>query len=222
MAIGVSNMEGDHPRRGCLFKLGLGLGLLFLVSICGQVIRPYLPTASRSAVADNGADVAPYKALTDAQKTRALHHMIRSVDKIEGRTYYFDISTNQSIASNGFYPYIGKDADSLWMRLVVRFSDSDWLFFDRMVIVADGIRVGFSGLKPQRDVGDGYVSEWLDGPVSKREYALLEAVAVAKNASLRLEGPNFQKDREISPREKAAIINVVMAYRALGAKAPPN
>lgn len=139
-------------------------------------------------------------------------------DKVEGDKWYRDRSTSESIDRNAFYIYAGEKESQVWLRFVVRYSSSDWIFFDRIIVNADGDTFEFSAPSTQQHVGDGYVSEWLDVSVDDASYRLINAVAHSKKATIRLKGRQFDKDREITASEKKAILNVLEAYRVLGGK----
>lgn len=224
MAIGDGLARSEEPkRRGCLFWIGMALLASFCLAMIGVALRPQAGsgTGGPSDTPGTSATASAYQPLTDAQKAAALRHMTKEVDGVEDITFYYDRTTNRDLGSSGFYAYAAQKDGAPWLRLIIRYAGPDWLFFNRVTIKTEAFKLDLAGLHPERHVGEGYVAEWIDAPVTRREYALLAAVAMAKHAVIRLEGPQFQHDRTITQREKTAIANVVMAYRALGAGSPP-
>lgn len=215
---------GDKPqareiipqKRGCLFKcvvVSIGLVLAGLVS---QEINRETPKQSALAPIPPFA----FDPLTAQQKSVALQRMRKEVDKVEGDTFYYDRSSPQALSSTAFFPYIGQNSHGAWLRMVVRYSASDWLFFDKIIINADGIKLDLTPSKTDRHVGDGYVSEWIDVPVGSREISILDIVKDSKDVTLRFDGPQFRFDKKITAKEKQVIADVFAAYQALGGKAP--
>ena len=150
------------------------------------------------------------------KKAAALAKMAIKKDKITNTTWYRDKSSPDSLGRNSFLIYFGQKNDSVWMRFDTQYVGEDWLFFKKVIVKADDKTLEFSTPNPERHVGYGHVTEWIDQPMSRDFYELVMAVSKSKSATIRYEGPQFRQDREISAAEKRAILNVIDAYRALG------
>jgi hypothetical protein len=153
-----------------------------------------------------------------ATQAAALKAMVKRTDKIDGIDWYRDRSSPAYNNRNGFFIYIGKKSNSApWLRLRVQYHAEDWLFVRGFVVVADGQRFERGPLVFERD-NDTMIWEWYDTDVDATDLILLNAVANSKQATIRFNGQQYRTDRAISSSEKAAIRNVLNAYRALGGK----
>lgn len=202
---------------GLLSKIFLGLfGFVVLSAVLSAVLNTH-PT-SPSAPSPSAPPPAPVKTYTPQEKAAALAKMAVEKDKVENETWYRDKSTPNTLGHNTFHLYIGQKPDHVWLRFRVEYSDSDWLFFHKIIVKADGLTFELSLFAPETYVGRGYVSEWIDVNMTKEQYALALAVAASKEATIRLVGRQFHKDRKITESEKKAILNVLQAYKVLGGK----
>lgn len=157
------------------------------------------------------------KVFSAAERAAALGKMRVEKDKVEGTTWYYDKTTSKYLDANSFYIYLSQaTTPPPGVRLHIQYSASDWIFFQTILVKADDQTFKFLAPDPQRHVNEGSVSEWVDVPVDTGHVPMLLAVADAKNVTVRLTGPQFQKDRQLSPNEKRAFRNVLNAYHALG------
>jgi hypothetical protein len=220
MGIGDRADPAEKPKRGCLQRTAIAIIGLVLLGAVAQLIHPTPPSGSTGHSSTNPIPSFTFDPVTSAQTTAALQRMRKDEDKVEALTFYYHRSSPQSLSSTAFYPYIGKQGDNVWLRLAVRYSASDWLFFNKLIINADGVVFYLTPYKTDRHVGYGYVSEWIDVPVHVKEISILDFVQHAKTVTLRFDGPQFHYDKKITAREKEVIADVFAAYQALGGKAP--
>lgn len=98
----------------------------------------------------------------------------------------------------------------------VVFAGDDWIFFESLVSNCDGARFEFE-FSPEHHIGArGRVEEWATVVISKRIYfEFLYDCAMAKDATIRLKG-KFVYDHTMSPKEKQAIIDTLVAFQAKG------
>jgi len=148
----------------------------------------------------------------------ALQRMKKNTDKIEGVDWYRDKSSPAYNNQNGFFLYAGKrDAGSPWLRLRIQYHGDDWLFIESFIVVADGQRFERGPVRFERD-HDSMVWEWYDENLSDADLQMIKAIIASKEAVIRFNGRQYRKDKEITASQKAALQNVLYAYKALGGK----
>lgn len=146
----------------------------------------------------------------------ALGRMYQTVDAIENITWYRDRSSPRHENANGFYLYIGKRSGSdPWLRLRVQYNAEDWLFIQSFLVVADGQRFEYPEVNFERDHSGGRIWEWYDEPATSSDLDLVNAIIGSKSAVIRFNGRQYRRDRTITASEKAALRNVLDAYKVL-------
>lgn len=160
------------------------------------------------------------KKAEQARLAQALSNMRKKHDDIKGITWYTDKSTPKYYSERSdFHLYIGKESHSKpWFRMVIQYTNDDWLFIQRYIIKADGQTFEitperFKGI--ERDNGGGDIWEWYDVSAGDRELEIAKAIANSKKAVIRHDGRQYYNDRTISAREKQAIKNVLAAHEVL-------
>jgi len=94
----------------------------------------------------------------------------------------------------------------------LRYYADDWLFIQSLFIIVDGDRYDFNQMSFKRDYSDGYIWEWSDNPVKKKELLLLKHIANSKSATIRFQGRKNHKDHTVSKDEKRAIKHILNAF----------
>lgn len=146
----------------------------------------------------------------------ALSKMKKEVDTIENVTWYQDRSSPRYTNYNGFYIYFGKESGSEpSLRLRVQYNADDWLFIQSFFVVADGQRFDYDSVEFKTD-SNSEIWEWYDKNASSSDLKMVTAVAAARNAVIRFNGLQYRRDRTITAAEKAALRNVLDAYKVLG------
>lgn len=149
----------------------------------------------------------------------ALKKMKIKYDDIRKITWYYDKSTPESNNTKNIHLYIGKaEAGKPFMRLVIRYSSSNWLFIENYNIKADStvftIPTSFGEVK--RDNAYDSIWEWYDTKVDKKILNIVNSIIEAKSVKLRYNGQKYFDERTVSQKEKTALKNVLDAYIALG------
>ena len=207
-------------KMGFIAKTFLALlGLAFFMAL----ISPNKSQKQESADVSKATAVEiPTRSFTVDEKKAAIGKLAKDIDKVEEITWYRDKSASNYLNSNMFGVYMGQKNNSVWLRLQISTTSSDWIFFNKCIVKVDDATFEYSGLRPERHVGSGYVAEWIDVSLNKEYFRLVTAVANSKKATIRLTGDQFYRDRDITVKEKQAIKNVLEAYEALGGKMPPG
>lgn len=148
----------------------------------------------------------------------ALQKMRKTTDKIEGIDWYRDKASPVYTNQNGFFLYIGKQGVTApWLRLRIQYLAEDWLFIESFIVVADGQRFERSRVKFERD-NDSRIWEWYDESLTDADLQMIKSIIVSKEAVIRFNGRQYRKDKTITASQKAALQNVLDAYKALGDK----
>lgn len=147
----------------------------------------------------------------------AVAALAKTTDKIEKVTWYKDKSSPSTINANHVHAYIGEKDNTPWLRLAINFSSDEWLFIQKAIFVIDGEKAAEITGSWERN-NDSTVYEWIDMQVGPTELALLKNIANAKKVTLRLEGRQFRKDRDLRPNEIKAITRVLAAFKELGGR----
>ena len=154
---------------------------------------------------------------TEKQISDALSKLRLQKDAIQKIDFYYSKLNSDSLASNQILIYIGKQNKNPWLRFVIKYYGSDWLFANKFIVQADGVNYEFPIPLSDRDVmSGGMVSERFDITEDGLFTPMLKAIANSKKAVIRLEGKSFYKDREITKNEKQAILDVFSGYEVLG------
>lgn len=150
----------------------------------------------------------------------ALAKMEKDIDTIENVTTYTNRSSSEGArGSSNFILYIlTKPSYATTLKFSVRYYSSDWLFIHSFLVVADGQRFDYSSTEFQRDNGSGQIWETYQKVVSSEDIKMVKAVIASKSAVIRFYGSKHTRDRTFTAVEKAALQNVLDAYKALGGK----
>ena len=160
------------------------------------------------------------KAAAEEAHRKSIANLRTSIDEVNAITWHQHRSSPDSNASNGFFSYIGKKGDDVWLRLKITYTDEDWLFIKRYTFNIDGSNypVSIDWGDRKSDNSGGQIWEWVDLMVDSEAYALLEKVRDSKRTILRYEGNQYYKDRDVSQQEKQAVREILIAYEAMGGK----
>jgi hypothetical protein len=156
------------------------------------------------------------KQQAEKRSALALKKMIKNSDKIEGVDWYKENSSPKYNNQNGFFLYIGKRAaGNPWLRLRIQYFADDWLFIESFIVVADGQRFERNAVKFERD-NNSEIWEWYDENLTDADLQMINAIISSKEAVIRFNGRQYRKDKKITESQKAAMRNVLDAYKALG------
>lgn len=199
-----------------------------------EAIRPRIAELEAKLAAERKADGERKQAAARAAKARVAQEedearkkfagefasLRRERDDVEGITFYYDRDVPMNSVANYFGLYLGvPDKGQPYLRWKFMYTGDDWLFIEAMKFNIDGTMVGpvrFPFGAIERDNSGGQVWEWRDEPVSSAdEITPLLKIATSKTTLLRLEGRQYRKDREISSREKAAMLKIIDVYEGV-------
>jgi len=159
----------------------------------------------------------------EARLASALRGMRKQHDDVKGITWYTDASVPTSHSDDQrLYLYIGKDDDGSapFLRFVIRYAGSDWLFIEQYIIKTEARTFtltpdDYGAAAVERDNGYGGVWEWWDVRATDEQRVLVDAVIASKHATLRYEGKQYYRDRTITDTERASLRRTLDAFTVL-------
>ena len=143
-------------------------------------------------------------------------------DRINGNYFYYP--PGWSFFSDGSWnatarcfirPYLGMDDNNnVWIRIVYNYTGDDWVFFKKVVTLADGERHTFTFryFDIVHDNSGGVVWEYIDEAVDDSSLEVLRTMANAKETLVRYEGDDYSRDITLNDVDKAAIRSTIEAY----------
>lgn len=146
-------------------------------------------------------------------KKQAFEMLSARYDKKDKILWYRDGSSPEFESASGFYLYLGKRDDEVWMRIRVQFSGAEYLFVNQLLIETDNNGYSFVPKEQvQRNHGNNLVWEWMDESFDPEMYDMFHDMAYAKKTNIRFMGTNSFEERALSAEEKEAMKKVLNAY----------
>ena len=137
-----------------------------------------------------------------------------------GKTWYEPKSAPRYTNKNGLYCYFQTENDMPSnLRFRMQYYSEDWLFFSKVQFSIDGKAYEYVPMDTETDSGDGgYIWEWFDESVSESDKELINALANAKSAKMKLVGRQYFDVRNISQDQIKGIKRTLDLYQAMGGK----
>lgn len=164
------------------------------------------------------------KQLKTAQADALLAKLHKEEDKVRGMSFYY--ASTFKFYSNGSWaadqrcfvlPYLGRDANSAWLRLLFNYTGDDWVFFKKITLAVDDARYykTFQYFDIVRDNGGGDVWEYIDTEATSSDVEMLWAIVNSTETIIRFEGDDYSHDFIINASDKQAIRDLLTVYEAL-------
>lgn len=157
-----------------------------------------------------------------AKRDVFLHAMRQKRDDVQDITIYTHLDTAEFVnVKSEMFCYFASKNDKLSLHLQIQYVSEDWLFIERFIVKADDQNFTLTANQVDRDNGvksDGEIGiwEWHDRVVGPNERKVLDAIIKADKVTLRCEGRQYKKDRELSDEEIHRLKTVLTAYKILG------
>lgn len=138
----------------------------------------------------------------------------------KGLTWIEPKSSPKYSNQNGIYCYFMRQDDTTSnFRLKIQYYASDWLFIEKIQFSIDDKAYEYNPSKTERDHGGGYIWEWSDEKISyESDKNIIEALANAKSAKMKLIGSQYYKIKNITPAQITSIRESLELYKAMGGK----
>lgn len=154
-----------------------------------------------------------------AKKEKALSILRKEYDEMNDASFYYDKSSPESNKSNNMMLYFGHNdkKKEKWLRMRIKYTASDWLFINSYMIKTDNQTYTLSPSygEVKTDHNGGSIWEWYDFNPSSDNISMIEDIINSETVKIRHTGKQYQKDREVSKKEKEALKNVLTAFELL-------
>jgi hypothetical protein len=160
-------------------------------------------------------------ATIDSVKAKALLKYFR-VRKDEfsntNKKWYEPVNAPKYTNRNGIYCYFQTENEIPGdLRFRVQYHAEDWLFISRVQFSIDGKAFEYIPSDVETDSGNGgHIWEWFDEPLTSSDKELIEALANAKNAKMKLIGKQYHDIKTISTEQINSIKRSLEIYNAMG------
>ena len=151
------------------------------------------------------------------KKMQAVDRLKKEYDDVSGTTWYYNPYFTHYNNSNRTSIYIGKKSSTVWLRLLMSYTGSDWIFFENAYLSYDGntLQIPFNEYDNKKtEIGSGKVWEWIDVSVNYEILDFLRKMIKGKSVKMRLSG-KYAETRNLSSSEIKGIEAVLMAYDVL-------
>ena len=170
-----------------------------------------LPAEAKSPVLNAGILTEMEERLDElqaAEAQRLLSSFRKEEDVVRGMAFYYSPTQPQYIDTRSYvFPYIGKQGDNVWLRLMYNYTGDDWVFWKKLTIAVDDERyyktVNYFDVVHDND--NGVVWEYIDLDPTENDIDVLWAIAGSDQTIIRFEGDNKQYDLTVLDSDKAAI-----------------
>ena len=195
--------------------------ILFLIVVCACKNEKSTGFSNDEILLDtavttvDSGGVVPIKAKVDSSKIKELKPLFKhksdefSEDKTEWIT---PLAAPKFRNRNGIYCYFSANN----LRFVYQYHSDDWLFIKKCQFLVDGKTFEYFPGEVKRDNDESGITEWFDDSVDANNKDLIEALANAKKAKVKLNGDNYYDVKEISKKEIRSIKQTLEYFKALG------
>jgi hypothetical protein len=120
--------------------------------------------------------------------------------------------------ANGIYCYFQtENGIPNKLRFRIQYHAEDWLFFDKVQFSIDGKAYDYIPTKTETDSGNGgSIWEWFDESIIESDKDLINALANAKSAKMKLNGKQYYEVKTISKAQINSIKQTLEYYKAMG------
>lgn len=137
-------------------------------------------------------------------ETKLLKNFIIINDDIKNIDWYYTKGSLGSERDFAFYIYMGERDDEQWLRLVTGFNRDDWIFFEKVKVLADDyvFEIPFDNYYDKTEGVKNGTNEFIDVPVDEQLLNDLIKVSNAEYSKIRFIGKDHSKDYEINLSKK--------------------
>lgn len=138
-------------------------------------------------------------------------------DTVAGYSWYLPYNRPTYVNERVYVlPFIGNNQnnDDWYLCLIASYYGDDWIFYNKLVINADGQRYerSLDYSKIERSNKKGLVAEFFRQPIKDSDITWLRAIAESDNAVIRFQGSSHQYDLTVSSTDKQSIKQVLDTY----------
>jgi hypothetical protein len=136
----------------------------------------------------------------------------------DNKKWYKPKSAPNYTNANGIYCYFQTENGMPGnLRFRLQYYADEWLFFNRVQFSIDGKAYEYIPLNTETDSGNGgYIWEWFDESVSDSDKELINALANAKSAKMKLIGRQYFDTKNITQEQISSFKRTLELYQAMG------
>ena len=152
-----------------------------------------------------------------AERMKVVDVLNKDYDDINGITWYKSKVVNHDVWSNKASLYIGKNKSQVWLRMLMSYYGSNWIFFEYAYLSYDGntIEIPFDRYRDKKtENSGGMVWEWIDIKVESNILSYLKKFVKGDKPKMRLSG-KYTETRNLSANEIKAMKEILLAYDVL-------
>jgi hypothetical protein len=156
--------------------------------------------------------------LTKIKELKQFFRVRKDEFSTTGKTWYEPKSAPSYTNRNGLYCYFQTENDiPNNLRFRIQYYSDDWLFFNKVQFSIDGKAYEYVPINTETDNGDGgYIWEWFDQAVSDSDKELINALANAKSAKMKLIGKKNFDVRNITQDQIKGVKRTLELYKVMG------
>ncbi len=132
-------------------------------------------------------------------------------DKFTNNTFILPV---YGLWGGQFRAYIINTEGLVALRFVVEYRSSNWLFFNKVIMMTGDQKIEYNDLNTSRNIYDG-IEEKSDVVVNENLLKFLEAAVKNQEVQVRLEGDERLRDTEMSKKQIKSIANAIKIYKKL-------
>jgi hypothetical protein len=204
------------------------LGICSLVGITACILG-----CAGVATSPNATNYTPEPDLTTPatsadvlSRMRVKHDGVDEVDWYHPKEdMYFKATGMDRPGKSRFMPYVGQSSKGgpPTIHIDVTYIGPNWIFASRMTVVADEKRFDFDNLEFDRSVLSGdTVFEEVFTVLRPDDLAMMQAIASAQNATVRLRGEHGHSDIELTSTDQLVVADILTLFAKLGGQLPPQ
>lgn len=135
-------------------------------------------------------------------------------DDLEKINWYYSRGSVGTEHKFAFYIYMGEKNDKHWLRLKTGFYKDDWVFFEKVKVLADDyvFKIPFNEYDDKLEEVQKGIHEFIDVSVDESMIENLIKVANSDFAKIRFVGKNHSKEYEINIAQKKKIKQIIDLY----------
>lgn len=160
-------------------------------------------------------------ATVDSAKIKKLEKSFRiKADEFsnDNKKWYKPKSSPIYTNANGIYCYFQtENGMPSNLRFRLQYYSDDWLFFKQVQFSIDGKAYDYTPLNTETDSGNGgYIWEWFDESLRASDKELINALANAKTAKMKLIGRQYYDTKNISQEQINSFKRTIELYECMG------
>lgn len=164
-------------------------------------------------------DIKPVSKIDSAKIKELKSFFNYKTDEFTNETWVSPKSAPKYRNRNAVYCcFISKNNNAENFRIQFQYTNEDWLFIEKCQFLIDGKTFEYTPKEVKRDNGEGGIWEWFDEGINYGNIDLIEALASAKKAKVKIIGSQYHDVKTISSKDLDNINKSLSLYKAMGGR----